>query len=818
MCWSCRKALQGIIGGVLLANVLSFAQGERERTLVKQLRELQADVYTDAQGVQRMRQAWPTLLREQIGEANRRSSEEWTRIQTREDWEKFRQEKLQALRVALNIPREPPKPSKVVVTGRIPGEGYRIENLLYESRPGLWVSANLYMPDAAKAPRPGLLIVHSHHTPKWHSELQDMGILWAKAGAAVLIPDLLGHGERRIHPFVDEKSYPEPFRPSRQDYYFRYNLALQLYLMGETLMGWMVWDLRCGIGVLLEHAQADPQRIAILGSVAGGGDVAAVTAAADERISAAVVFNFGGPEPEDPYPLPENARESFNYAGSGSWESTRNLVHSARDGFLPWVIVASIAPRGLCYAHEFGWDRERDPIWPRLQRVWGFYQASDRLRFAHGRGVLTGKPPENTHCTHIGAVHRQAGVYQALRDWFGLPVPEKENTHHHTVRELTCWTDDARHLCKPLPWAKWLPAWHRDQYQSIKPQAGPSRQAEVMPAWEQWCKRHQKRRNGADITVGVEVSRLQVAGAEAVWHVLYNVDGMAVPLLLLLPREAKEQLPCVLVLCSQGKARFLRERAEALARLLERGVAVCLADLRDCGETATSAPGRNTASNAHAATALMLGESVEEQRLYDAIAILRWLRGQITTPSAGGGLPIDGKRLAVWGENLAPTNPADKILAVPWDASKLPYLTDPSAARVALWLAATDVQLRGVYAAGDVAAYWQALESPFLYLPLGAIRPGMLRCRQPSDAIRGQGYFSGQDSETSRLLTESRTAVRLEALVNPANQPLDQAALDKIFASVLHQRAVGNKLLVEIQAQRSPPPFVADWLTKQLAP
>ena len=65
--------------------------------------------------------------------------------------------------------------------------------------------------------------------------------------------------------------------------------------------------------------------------------------------------------------LPEDAETSFNYAGSGGWESTRNLRLSARDGFLPWVIVGSVAPRGLIFGHEFGWDRPRDPVWKRLK-------------------------------------------------------------------------------------------------------------------------------------------------------------------------------------------------------------------------------------------------------------------------------------------------------------------------------------------------------------------------------------------------------------------------------------------------------------------
>src|SRR5207244_12303362 len=134
-------------------------------------------------------------------------------------------------------------------------------------------------------------------------------------------------------------------------------------------------------------------RIAILGAVAGGGDPAAVTAALDSRITAAAPFNFGGPQPETVYPLPEDPESRFNYAGSGSWESTRNLRLSARDGFLPWVIVGSVAPRSLVYGHEFAWDRARDPVWTRLEKIYPLYDASDRLASVHGRCRVARKPP-----------------------------------------------------------------------------------------------------------------------------------------------------------------------------------------------------------------------------------------------------------------------------------------------------------------------------------------------------------------------------------------------------------------------------------------
>ena len=274
--------------------------------------------------------ALPDYLNQQIKEANRRDREAWAKIQSKADWEKFRDARIAALRKSLGTFPEVPRAVRVETTRTIEAGDYAIENLLYESRPGVWVTGNLYRPAKPRRRCPSSSSPTAHHAPKEQGELQDMGVTWAKLGCLVLVIDQLGHGERRQHPFATAKDYPKEFRVGRQDYFFRYNLNLQLSLVGDSLMGWMAWDLMRGLDVLpVARPGADKDRVILLGAVAAGGDVAAVTAALDPRFTCVVPFNFGGPQPETRYPLPENAEEWFNYAGSGSWESTRNLRDSA---------------------------------------------------------------------------------------------------------------------------------------------------------------------------------------------------------------------------------------------------------------------------------------------------------------------------------------------------------------------------------------------------------------------------------------------------------------------------------------------------------
>ncbi len=168
--------------------------------------------------------------------SNQASTQAWSAIRSREDWERFRDEKLARLRQAHGWAATRAVPLSLEVKRRHEDAAGRfvVENIIYQSRPNVWVTANLYRPAQVAHGAPGLVISHAHHTPKEHAELQTMGMTWARAGCYVLVPDHFGHGERRQHPFVSADSYPTSFRVSRQDYYFRFDTGIKLHLLGES--------------------------------------------------------------------------------------------------------------------------------------------------------------------------------------------------------------------------------------------------------------------------------------------------------------------------------------------------------------------------------------------------------------------------------------------------------------------------------------------------------------------------------------------------------------------------------------------------------
>jgi len=721
-------------------------------------------------------------VRTRLNQANQRDFDDWQKITTKAEWEKFRDARIASLKKSLGTWPEPAAKLNVRVVKTIKGDDYAIDNILYESRPRFWVTANLYRPARPGKAMPGILLVHSHHNPKHEGELQDMGVTWAKAGCCVLVIDQLGHGERRAHPFINAESYPGPFRASRQDYYFRANVGAQLALIGDSLMGWMVWDLMCGVDLLLAQPGIDPAKIIVLGAVAGGGDPAAVTAALDSRIACVVPFNFGGPQPET-RPLGDNAERAFNYAGGGSWESTRNLRDSARDGFLPWVIVASVAPRHLIHAHEFAWDREHDPVWKRYQKVWGFYDAADALAYTHGRGTLTSKDPPGSHCNNIGPLHRE-NIHQAFAKWFGINAVEAKD--RHSAAELTCWTPELKNELKPnsLDEAVRDALLHKlDRRMDATVQNEMARWKSAFPE----C---------ADIKLPVvkEENALPLADGLTACRMIATLDGEnKVPFLLLLPATVKDKkkVPVVIAFCVEGKAKLLGEHTQAIEALLKAGVAVCLPDLRGMGETrAGSGRGRSSAATAIAYSEQMLGTTTLGQQTRDLLSIIEYLASR---PD------INGQRIALWGESFTEANKG--VVEVPHDAEKAPIIGEPGPGMIALIASVFDKRAKAVLARGSVDLI--GAPETFMLIPHDTVVPGFAA---NGDLLTGLWLSGSNHMRLEGPITVQNLAAGKRTKVWPTGMVIEK----------MREKINGQQSAIEVSESRSKEAELAEWLAGAL--
>jgi cephalosporin-C deacetylase-like acetyl esterase len=170
-------------------------------------------------------------------------------------------------------------PLNTQVSGVLPGNGYRIETLTYESRPGSLVSANLYVPDNLTSPAPAIVSPCGHSTDgKACSTYQAYCERLARNGFVVLIYDPFNQGER-------DQYFALPSREEVQNCCHAHNMmGKQLELTGEFFGMWRAWDGIRGLDVLCSRPEVDTTRLGVTGN-SGGGTISTWLWALEDRLT-----------------------------------------------------------------------------------------------------------------------------------------------------------------------------------------------------------------------------------------------------------------------------------------------------------------------------------------------------------------------------------------------------------------------------------------------------------------------------------------------------------------------------------------------------
>lgn len=199
------------------------------------------------------------------------------------------------------------------IIGKLKGDGFRVENLIYESWPGHQVTANLYLPNS-KPPYPGVLVPCGHsHNGKAAAAYQRACILLAKNGMAALCYDPIGQGERyqvlseEPNEFFRGGSRYRPPHPQVQYYCTAEHtlMSVSSVPLGSNTARYRIWDGMRGIDYLVSRPDIDASRIGCTGN-SGGGTLTSYIMALDDRVQAAApvcystmyryLVDFNGPQ------------------------------------------------------------------------------------------------------------------------------------------------------------------------------------------------------------------------------------------------------------------------------------------------------------------------------------------------------------------------------------------------------------------------------------------------------------------------------------------------------------------------------------------
>ncbi len=160
-------------------------------------------------------------------------------------------------------------------TGTLHRKDHTVEKLIFESRPGFFVTANLYLP-MGTGPFPAVLVPCGHSANgKAYAEYQTFARTFARKGFVALIYDPVSQGER-ANQYGDACG---------GNCCFEHNMAgNQMTLVGDFFGSWRLWDGIRALDLLLARPEVDKSRVGVSGC-SGGGTMTVYLTAVDKRIA-----------------------------------------------------------------------------------------------------------------------------------------------------------------------------------------------------------------------------------------------------------------------------------------------------------------------------------------------------------------------------------------------------------------------------------------------------------------------------------------------------------------------------------------------------
>ena len=273
------------------------------------------------------------MLRDYITrEAARLDGQYLDGIEAAADWAKRRDAYRRELFYMLGLwPLPERTPLKPTVTGTLDCGEFAVEKLHFQSRPHLYVSANLFRPKTVEGRLPTVLYVcgHAGRGRDGNKTAYKHHAIWfATHGYACLMIDSLQLGEiAAIHHGT--------YRENRWWWHSR----------GYTPAGVECWNCIRALDYLQTRPDVDPDRLAVTGR-SGGGAYSFWLAAADDRVKAAVpVSGMSDLEDYVKPPVVNGHCDCMFLYNTYQW---------------PWTRIASlVGPRPLLFANS-----DRDGIFP----------------------------------------------------------------------------------------------------------------------------------------------------------------------------------------------------------------------------------------------------------------------------------------------------------------------------------------------------------------------------------------------------------------------------------------------------------------------
>jgi cephalosporin-C deacetylase-like acetyl esterase len=289
-------------------------------------------------------------------------------------------------------------PLRPRLVGAIDRESYRIEKIIFESRPRFFVTGLLYMPTRSPPPYPAVLrpLGHFPHGKATYvrggDEVQGHCVALAWKGYLVFTFDPYGQIERG--------SYFDPLSGNNH-----FSQGTQGLLTGRHLGQHYIWDSIRALDYLLSRPEVDPGRVCLTGT-SGGGSQTVYHAAVDERVGVSVPVCY--------------VMESHRQIGALALHPESVFPgYVEPNGPNNTALVACVAPRpqliiGAVHDSEFPAESTR-AVYDDVREVYRLLGAEDRVAL-----VLTDSP-------HGYTLPMRRAMYRWVNHWLRVDADDRES-------------------------------------------------------------------------------------------------------------------------------------------------------------------------------------------------------------------------------------------------------------------------------------------------------------------------------------------------------------------------------------------------------
>ena len=569
------------------------------------------------------------------------------------------------------------------VTGTLDRNQYRIEKVVFESFPKVYVTANLYLPGRGKPPYPAILapVGHSDNGKAYHY-YQHLYQNLARKGYVVLAYDPFGQGERLQ--YVDSRTGQSLYGPVGE----HEQAGQPMVLTGDSFALYCTWDGIRGLDYLLSRPEVDPNRLGCTGQ-SGGGTMTMYLAALEPRLHAAVVSEGNT----------ENVAGPFFDPPGASDDAEQNIVGSLPLGIDRGDLLLAFAPKPLlvCYTtHDEGvtyspvYEEATRNIYEELRSVYGLFGTKDRV------GLFA------SHLPHGLDFFNRSQIYAWFNKWLDNPdagtdeadfdiVPENQLNVTTTGQVLTSL--GGRSVVQ-LNSDRGRMAFEKSPFHSYSLDGTTFRDkandklTELLALPKQKTPLHSRVRS-SNPRKGVTIEEFQFE----------SEPGIRIPGWFVTPSSPNTRRATILYLTEHGGNDIVQEPG-SMESLLAADYAICAISLRGLDITQPRLPsggpnyygGEVHVDQRYAWTCLVMGKPVIGQRVWDAMRAIDYL---VSRPDV--------------------------------DASQISVLGVGSAGLVALMTTFLDRRPRAVLVNRTLVSYLSIVESENYSLKHGWFVPGILR-------------------------------------------------------------------------------------------